>query len=545
MAKLTSPSQLSVGVELSIDTAAKTFTLSVAGGLNAKEGVTIQALYSKFVALWATAAYNEYPFPMYAIDALSGQFQFGTDGATYNGWKPADDATRQKLRDGGWSEYNAAGTLARQYVGIVSLGEVSVGSQLYYQRVSSDAPTNFTFDDEVNEGIQVYGNVAADATTTTFDKRAYFKGFVREYEKKYKDSVLADTGKTATGAYIVNMLLSNEADLDIKATDGTAGGATDPWQKMKLRYFGSAFQKDVDTAGTPRSFGIVIDVGTHSGIDGSGSSGTTAFSTAAGGMTATAFNGGSLKIHNGPAKGTYAITSNTATGITLGSNLLGAASGASFTAYPASPVSASLQQIYTWVQYKLRQNSDIDDTGGTVIGKTAGLLLNFVGPVLKCGFYQPTNPNGGGAGVIVEGISSSDINSITFYDNNVTLTAREYPKQSAGKLNFNSALVGGYYRLYFTTLPGASNDYGEANAVTVDDAAGADIAGTISGAAVDFTFDYTNNVQGGRTGNADAGVTLVAGRPGFAKPVVATGTITDSKSISITATAEQDRAYTS
>jgi phosphoglycerate dehydrogenase-like enzyme len=48
----------------------------------------------------------------------------GTDGATFSGWKPADDATRQMLRDGGWSEYTAAGVLARQYAGVVGLGVV-------------------------------------------------------------------------------------------------------------------------------------------------------------------------------------------------------------------------------------------------------------------------------------------------------------------------------------------------------------------------------------------------------------------------------------
>lgn len=64
---------------------------------------------------------------------------------------------------------------------------------------------------------KIFGDIAADATT--FANRTYFKGFVREYQKKYKDSMLADTGKTATGAYLVNLLLSNEADLDI-AADG-------------------------------------------------------------------------------------------------------------------------------------------------------------------------------------------------------------------------------------------------------------------------------------------------------------------------------------
>ena len=92
---------MNVGTELTIDEANKTFTLNVAGNLVAKDGVTIQALYSKFIDLWATAGYQDSPFPMYAIDALSGQFQFGTDGSTYSGWKPSNDATRQMLRDGG------------------------------------------------------------------------------------------------------------------------------------------------------------------------------------------------------------------------------------------------------------------------------------------------------------------------------------------------------------------------------------------------------------------------------------------------------------
>jgi hypothetical protein len=79
--------------------------------------------------------------------------------------------------------------------------------------------------------------------------------------------------------------------------------------------------------------------------------------------------------------------------------------------------------------------------------------------------------------------------------------------------------------------------------VTVDDDSAADIAGTISGASIAFTFDYDGNVQGGRTPGTDAAVTIVAGNAGSAKPVVATGTITRSKGISFTLTAEADRAY--
>ena len=164
MAKLTSRTQLIVGTNLIIDESALTIQLiasadgSTTNGLIAKDGVEISALYSKLVDLWNTATYQDSAFPMYAIDRLSGQYQIGTDGSTFSGWTFDSDSTRQMLRDGGWSEFSAGGALQRQYVGIVGLGTVSAGAQLYYQRAASDAPTNFSFTDQCNEGIQVYGD---------------------------------------------------------------------------------------------------------------------------------------------------------------------------------------------------------------------------------------------------------------------------------------------------------------------------------------------------------------------------------------------------
>ena len=123
--------------------------------------------------------------------------------------------------------------------------------------------------------------------------------------------------------------------------------------------------------------------------------------------------------------------------------------------------------------------------------------------------------------------------------------SREYPYASAGTLNFNSYLTSGgtgYFVMYFTDLS-AAQDYGFTGAIIVNDASGNPIQGTITGASVDFTFDYTGNVQGGRTGGTNADVTLVCGNAGTAKPVVVTGTITQSKAVTFVATAEQDRAY--
>jgi hypothetical protein len=541
MPKITDPDDLNVGTEITIDTAARTFTLVEAGNLVAKDGVTANALWAKFVDLWTSSTYQPFPFPMNIIDARSGQFIFGQDpNGTYNGWRPANDTTRQRIRDGGWSEFSSGGALQRQYVGIVALASgFPAGAQFYYQRASGGAAANFTFTDSPNEAIQVFG----DASNGNFDTRSFFRIFCREYQYLYDDASLPDVGETGTGAYKVQLPVAVGSDLKILANDATVA-ANSPYTKILVRFFASAFQKDVDLVGTPRSFGVVVDAGTHSGVDGSASGGGSVLTSAAGGIVGADYTGGTLVVHNGSAKGSYTINGTpTGTAVTITGTFPGAASGASFTIYPATPLGASLSQIYTKIQYLLRQDADIDSTSGTVNGKTASALLRFVGDTLVCG-EDATNPNGGGSGVLVEGISAADLNSIEFFDNGDV--KRVYPFASAGSLNFNSFLTSGgtgYYRMYFSTLPGAGNDYGESGAVTVDNAAGADITGTISGASISFTFDYDGNTQGGRTPGTDAGITVVAGNPGSAKPVVATGTITRSKSVVVTLTAEQDRGY--
>lgn len=385
---------------------------------------------------------------MYTIDAKSGQYQFGTDGATFSGWKPANDATRQMLRDGGWSEYSSAGVLNRQYVGIVSLGDVNTGAQLYYQKVNGGTAADFTFDDEVNEGIQVYG----DASNGNFDSRTYFKGYVREYAKKYDDSILGDTGQTATGAYTVNMLLANEDDLKIQDTDVNVA-ANAPYTGIDVTYYGTDQVRNI--GGSPYNFRVIID-----------------------GNSATA------------------------------------------------------EDIYTKVQYLLRQNSDIDAGAGTVTGTTAAALLNFVGDTLITT-----------TGVYIDNYDANDVNRLVFTDQGGT--QRTEPFTATGNLNFNAALTSGgtgYYRMYFTDLAGSA-DYGLTGAITVQNASAADIQGTISGSSISFTFAYDSNVQGGRTAGTDAMVTVVAGNAGSAKPVVTNYTITRATGQNITLTAEQDRAY--
>lgn len=465
MAKLTDPDDLVVsstsgnlGVNGNIwlDVAAKTFSLAAYGVLVAKDGATVNALWAKLVDLWTTSAYNKYPFPMNVLDARSGQYQFGVDpGGSYNGWKPANDATRQMLRDGGWDEYSNAGVLNRQYVGIVALASgYPAGAQFYYQRSTTGAPINFTFTDAPNEGIQVFG----DASNGNFDDRAYFKLFAREYNYTYDDAILSDVGETATGAYKVSLPISVGSDLKITAND--AAMSTGVYSTIDVEYFGTNQNKTIGGGSYP--FRVIID--------------------------------------------------NTTAG-------------------------ATLEQIYTKIQYLLRQNSDIDTGAGTVTGKTANSLCYFVGDTL----YTTQS-------VFIDGVIAADLNRIVFLDQNGV--QRQYPYASAGSLNFSSNLVtggAGYFRMYFANDDAGDNsgdDYGTATAITVNDASGTPIQGTISGASIAFTYDYDGNVQRGTGSDGDdAPIVVIAGNPGYAKPVVATGTISRSKGIVVTLTAETDRAY--
>lgn len=466
MAKLIDPDDLVVSStswnlwvngNIWLDTSAKTFTLADYGVLVAKDGVTGNALWAKFVDLWATwTTYKPFPFPMNVLDARSGQYIFGQDPwGEYNGWKPADDTTRQIIRDAGWSEYSSSGVLNRQYVGIVVGGSVPAGEQLYYQRASGGTAYNFTFTDLPNEAIQVYG----DASNGNFDTRTYFDVFSRPEAYTFDKKGLSDAFETGTWPYKVSFSLSSNVDSKITANDATVSSSA-PYTSIDVEYFGSDQNKTIWGGSYP--FRVIID-------------NTTA--------------------------------------------------------------NASLEQIYTKIQYLLRQNSDIDTGAGTVTGKTANALCYFVGDTL----YTTQS-------VFIDGVISNDLNRVVFLDQN--WVERTYPYVAAGTLNFSSNLTTGgawYYRMYFTNDDAganAGNDYGTSWAITVDDASATDIAWTISGTSISFTYDYDANTQRwtGSDGE-DVPVTIIAGNPWYTKPVVATGTISRSKGISITLTAETDRAY--
>ena len=192
------------------------------------------------------------------------------------------------------------------------------------------------------------------------------------------------------------------------------------------------------------------------------------------------------------------------------------------------------EQIYAKVQYLLRQNSDINTggTAGTKTGKIQDELLRFVGDTLVTS-----------QSVYIDDVLSADSNRVQFYDD--TNTLRENLYEAAGTMTFNAPLVGAgsSYRLMFKDPPGAVNDFGESGAITVNNAAGTPITGTISSGSINFTYDYDGNVQGGYTAGTNRNVVLIGIKPGSGKYVAAEGVLTRSKAISLSLVAEADRVY--
>lgn len=485
MAKLLDGDDLIVGTNITIDTTARTFTLiasadgSTTNGLIAKDGVTIQALYSKFIKLWETGAYNSFPFPMYAIDAKSGQYQFGFDGSRYSNWGPADDTTRNMLRDGGFDEFQAGGTpdvdgtsgtgdLARRYVGIVSLGDVNAGALLYYQRTSTEAAQNFVFDDEVNLPVQIFGDATVDATTTTFDSQTFFRAFVREQGFTFKDSTLADTAQTGTGAFTVNVLLSNTLDTNIVADDTaitTTEAATygaDANTGITVSYYSTGQLIDINNPSDDFPFSIIVD-------------------------------------GNG----------------------------------------ATLKQIYTKLQYLLRLDSDINNAGdaGVVNGKTANLLAEFVGSTLECKqgvFIQNFDVNE------LNSVTFIDDNGVARAYNFASagnLTFNSFLTQGGTgyyTMFITDSVTGaddyGTGNAIIVDDKDGADITGTITSGTIPFSFAYDT--NVQGGRSDFS-ELGGQVQ----------VTVVAGNKGVAKPVVTTGTITKAKGITISLVAEQDRAY--
>ena len=186
------------------------------------------------------------------------------------------------------------------------------------------------------------------------------------------------------------------------------------------------------------------------------------------------------------------------------------------------------KQIYEFVQYSLRQATDIDDGAGTQVGFLANDLMKFEGDILKTT-----------TGVFIDNFQAGDRNNLVFKDTGGD--DRTFPFLATGTISFNANLVNdssAIYRMFF------SSGYATGSAILVDDNSGTDISGNVGGnTTIDFDFDYDGNTQGGRTAGTDAAVTVVAIGRETAQFVKATSTLRRSTGQDISLVAPLERNY--
>lgn len=175
----------STAADLTYRIAAKQTT----GGTTAAvaDGVTLQCLYSFLKEEWKALAAGlgnaedlmQFTFPITAITREQMIFG-GVNGDASSAWSFASDnaveatddegVPRELVRTGGWQEQNAAGTILREYIGVVTLGSIDSDAQVYFQQGDATGdPTDFKLTGPVNQAVLSFGpDVGPDAVATGF-----------------------------------------------------------------------------------------------------------------------------------------------------------------------------------------------------------------------------------------------------------------------------------------------------------------------------------------------------------------------------------------
>jgi hypothetical protein len=203
---------------------------------------------------------------------------------------------------------------------------------------------------------------------------------------------------------------------------------------------------------------------------------------------------------------------------------------------------ATAEEIYTFVQWSLRQNVDIDAGAGVVRGDTAEELLQFIGDTLRTKLTSI-------GGVYIDNFQPVDTNRLEFTDN--TGAIRTFPFVAAGNIIFNDNLqndADARYFVFFTNDDAGDNlgrDFGTTQSILIDDNSGFPISGTVSGdSSIGFDYDYDGNIQrGAASAGEPAPFTAVALGLGTAQYVVTTGTINRTTANVINFVAALERNY--
>lgn len=247
--------------ELFVDLAAKTIKLVRVGALSS-DGITLKAIYSKLKDIWqADPTAIKYEFPMTPITdeqfELLNNWDFDKTGS-------GSDYTPNLVRTGGWSRKNSSGTVLEQWVGVVTLGNIQSGGQVYYTQFDGDTAHNFTLTGQVNQAIQIYSDPNGDGSTADgYNRSTYLKLFIREQGNIYASSQLSDIGVSTLNYQVYRFPLADADDSKISILDNGIDANSDwtadvsPYTGMSITWYATAQTRTIN--GTPRDFHVIID----------------------------------------------------------------------------------------------------------------------------------------------------------------------------------------------------------------------------------------------------------------------------------------------
>ena len=373
-------------------------------------GVTLQALYSFCKEQWKDDPQGKdliaYPFPLVAITPEQFEWRYG--------WEPEADASRELIRTAGWREYeNDNSTINREFVGVITLGSIlgdqpgdqAINHKAYYAIFDKDSsqpplkgPIDFKFPGPVNEAVKTFQLTGkpTDTDNRAFDNRNdILTVFIRQGGYTFDQTSSIDIGIPAGTTLPYNCQrfpLSEGADINITVSDGDLSS---------LAKYDGAPGPRIEYLHTSRN------------------SNDAAF-------------GFSPDLTGGPYPFGIVIDAQSGDG---SGNLTN-------------------QELYSWVNFKLRQETNIEDSsldtinfpGPTAqlakIGKLQDQLLEFVGPDLQT--LRAKNLDQGidsGEGVLIYNFNAGGINDLSFRSDSAGTGLRTFPFTAAGTINFSNEIV--------------------------------------------------------------------------------------------------------
>jgi hypothetical protein len=527
------PASFAAGIEeILINTTAKTIALKVIGNLT-KDGATIKAVYSKLKDAWrANSTLIKFPFPMGPITDEQYELVNGWNWDSTNTSGAATQKTTELLRTGGWSVVNTSGNITELWASTITLGTLGSTDQVYYQQVNAaQASVNFKLTGKVNQAIQILNDPNGDGSYADgFDRRGYFKMFVREWQKLYAQSEIADIGVSTMTYQAYRYPLTNGADLKVTHTevqiDANSDGTPDVgvYANINITYLRDTSDTRYFIRGdyNPSSVSYALADVTQS-ANGRWYKCILAYTSTATEPESDATHWAAYEGERQIGANWYAFDVIIDADTTVGS----AASGA-----------ARTTEIYEAVQYYLRQATDIDaDATASVTGKTANALLKFVGDTLVTS-----------NGVFIDSFNTQDTNAIEFFD--YSGTKRTFPYVAALTVNFGDNLQNDQYSKYWVFFENAGgNLFGSTNAIIVQDKDSVDMTGVVNPAwptkraSASHSFNYDSNIQGGRTAGTDAAIVAVGIGLSTGQYVKSSGTIARSTANSVSLISALERNY--